>query len=196
MASNIIQNIGFYAGNQLKKKDLGPKGMVEYRRFLLMGRRCVTDHTPVIDKGGDGIVDAGKGSIAFGFHFGPAPQNGLPGENEKHTRYTRLTGKAETVQQIFPGVGDGVGQGPLGAGEDNGLAGILDEVGEGGGGVGHGICAMGNDKAVILLKIGLDSFHHKQPMLRLDVGGVNIQQLHSVYLTEPGRLRHTFQQLP
>ena len=62
--------------------------------------------------------------------------------------------------------------------------------------IGHGVGAVGDHKTVVVVVVFLDGGGHEQPLFRLDVGAVDVEQLHRVDGTEVLGLRNTFVQLP
>ena len=56
-----------------------------------------------------------------------------------------------------------MGEGFLGAGENDGFGEVGEHKGEGGGGVGHGICAVEDDEAVEEMVVLLDCLRYEVP---------------------------------
>ena len=98
--------------------------------------------------------------------------------------------------EVVAGVGEQVVDGHLGAGEDYGFGEILEHVAQHRGGVSHGISAVGDDDAVI----GVQIFHHRPgdglPLLSLDVGAVQVEDVPGVDVVVGAQVRHIFQQAP
>ena len=92
-----------------------------------------------------------------------------------------VRGIEEAVIKVAPGVGIIQGDGLLGTGDDDGLRGVLDQIGQGGGGVSHGVGPMGDDEPVILLIPLLDGSCHLQPVGGAHIGTVQIHQLQGLY---------------
>ena len=72
----------------------------------------------------------------------------------------------------------------LRAGNDDGLGGILNQVGQCGGGIGHGIGAVGDHKAVVQGVVFLQGGADLQPVGGADVGAVQVHQLHGLYVAQ------------
>ena len=106
-----------------------------------------------------------------------------------------MTSVKKSIRQIAFGVGAVKPDGLLRARDDDGLGAVLNEIAEGGGGVGHGVGTVRNDEAVILVIMCTDGLRQPQPMLRADVGAVQIVALHAVHLTVIADVGDKFQQL-
>ena len=87
------------------------------------------------------------------------------------------SGHGKGGAQIVGAVGQHIRQGQLGAGEDHGQVDVRQHEGDGGGGVSHGIGAMGDHDAVEALPLAEDLHGDGGPLLRGDVGRV---QAHDV----------------
>ena len=145
----------------------------------------------VLDDGHIGEVDAGKCMIAFGaLLFPPGAGNDFSVKHDIHIMGPGVGGKAQAVGQIGPGVRVLHINGSLGAGNHNGLPGMLDQVGQGGCGIGHGVRAVGDYETVIPVVMGFNGRCDGQPVGRLDVGAVNVQDLDGINLAVGPAVRH------
>ena len=104
-------------------------------------------------------------------------------------------GVPQGVQEVHFGVGGVLVDGALGPGEDDGLSGVLDEIGKGRGGVGQGVRAVAEDEAVVGAVVVLNEPGQLQPVLRPDVGGIQVQGLERVNLAQGRGVGHVGQQL-
>lgn len=77
----------------------------------------------------------------------------------------------------------------LSACNDDGLGGILNQIGECGGRVGHGIRSVADDKAVVFFIVCLDGLRHGEPVFWLHIGAVYIEYLKAFRLAELLRIR-------
>ena len=67
---------------------------------------------------------------------------------------------------------------------------MLDQVGQGGCGIGHGVRAVGDYETVIPVVMGFNGRCDGQPVGRLDVGAVNVQDLDGINLAVGPAVRH------
>ena len=107
----------------------------------------------------------------------------------------RSDGTEECVGEVDLGVGGIEADRLLRAGQDNGLFRALDQIGEGGGGIGHGVRAVADNEAVVAIVVLLNGLCKRDPVLRPDVGGVQTEQLDAVHAAEFRYLRHKAEQL-
>ena len=171
------------AGGQLQEADPGIQGLIEPGAGQ-GGLADVGQQGPVPQDAQHGVIDGGEGLEALGVGLlSPGAQDDLAVEDDADAGHLRRGG-AEGVLQVDLGVCGVEADGLLGAGEDDGLGAALDEVGEPGGGVGHGVRAVGEDEAVVLLVVLPDAAGHPEPVLGGDVGAVQVQELHAVHPAE------------
>ena len=129
----------------------------------------------LLDRGNIGKIDAGKGVVALGaLLFSAGACDHLAVEYNIDPMCLWVRGKAETVRKIGPGVCIFHIDRLLGSGDDNGLCGIADQIGKSGGGVSHGVCPVGDHKAVIIFIMFLNGLFYGKPVGGLYVGAVNI----------------------
>ena len=182
------------ARRQLQKGHLGVQGIAESRDISTV-LPDIPQEDPVPQDPQVRVVDAGKGLEALGAGLpGPGAQDHMAVEHDGHPRQVRC-GTAEGIRQVDLGIGGVKADGLLGSGEDDGLGAALDQIAEGRGGIGHGVCAVGDDKAVITVIVIPDAARHSQPMLRPHVGAVQVQQLHAVHIADAGDGRQMAQKL-
>lgn len=104
----------------------------------------------------------------------------------------RLTvaGVEKTVKQIFPCIGIAQGDRLLRTGQHDRLWRVLDQIGQCCRRVGHGIGAARDHKSVIAFILIFDCFRHHLPVLRRDIGAVEVQQLQAFYVCQRIKARH------
>ena len=102
-----------------------------------------------------GKINAGKRVIAFGPLFLPSGAcDDFAVKDDIDPMGILAGGKAEAVQQIGFGIGYLHINGLLGAGDNNGLGRILDQVRQGRRRISHGIRSMADDKTIIIPVVG------------------------------------------
>ena len=84
----------------------------------------------------------------------------------------------------------------MGASDDNRLGAILDEVGEGRGGIGHGIRAVADHKPIVLMIVLPDGRSNFEPVLRPDIRAVQAEKLQGIHRAETLHFRHILQNFP
>ena len=110
----------------------------------------VLDHCQI------GEVDAGKGIVALGaLLLSAGAGDDLSVKDDIYAVGPFTGGEPQAVQQVGAGVGHIQVDGLLCAGDDDGLFGVLDQVGHGGSSIGHGIGAVADHKAVVVIVIFL-----------------------------------------
>ena len=151
----------------------------------------VEDNVVVLDGGNVWEVDAGKRVVALGaFLFTAGSGNDLAVKDDVDAMGFVAACKEETVGQVGLGIGNLQVNGFLGTGDDNRFWRILDQVGESGCGVGQGVGAMTDNKAIVLIVIFFNAGRDYQPVLWLDVGAVNVDDLHGSHFTELFDIRY------
>ena len=180
--------------NQLHKGHPGVDRLIElgHRTGL---RPDIADDPPIPDHAQKGVVDAGEGlkALAAGLP-GPGAQDDLAVEHQHDPGHVRC-GHGEGVPQVLLAVGGLKADGPLGACEDDGLGTALDQVAQTRGGVGHGVRAVADHEAVVLPVAGPDGRRHAGPVLGLDVGAVQVEELGALHLADAGDIGDIAQQL-
>ena len=81
------------------------------------------------------------------------------------------------------------------AGQHNRLAAVLDQVGQRRSGISHGIGAVRDDKAVIVIVPPDDFVRDADPMFRHDIRAVQFKQLHRVRIAHTRHVRDKTEQL-
>ena len=117
---------------------------------------------------------------------GPGPQDHPAVEHDLHPA-AAPAGVQKRVDEVALGVGAVEPDGLLGSSEDDGLGAVLDQIAQGRRRVGHGIGAVADDEAVVLVVMLPDGPGQAQPMVRPDVGAVQTVQLQAVH---PAQLSH------
>ena len=69
-------------------------------------------------------------------------------------------------------------------GENDGLRAALDQIAQGSSRVGHGVGAVADNESVVGVVIFAQSVHHAQPVLRADIGAVQIIELDAIHPAE------------
>ena len=77
----------------------------------------------------------------------------------------------------------------MGSGDDNGLGRVLDQIGQSCGSIGHGVCTVTDDEAVIGIIMFPDGGSNFQPVAGLHVRAVNVDKLKRIGLTEFAGIR-------
>ena len=144
----------------------------------------------VLYGGNVGEIDAGKGIVAFcPLLLPPCPGDDLAVKNNVYIMGALTACKEQAVREIGLCVGDLQVDGLLGAGDDDGLFRVLNQVGEGRGGVRHGICAVADHEAIVRVIMLLYGFSDEKPVLRLHIGAVDVQDLNGICVAEAGHIR-------
>ena len=142
-----------------------------------------------------GGVDAFKGVEAHGPDLDrPAAADDFVVEGHADAGDPLLDG-GKGRGQVAGGVGEGGADGQLGAGEDHGLFQVLEHEGQHGGGVGHGVRAVGDDHAVVVREGFVDAAGDELPLLSLDVGAVQVQDVFAVDAVVAAQVVHLPEEL-
>ena len=150
----------------------------------------------VLNGGNVGEVYAGEGIIAFGaFLFSAGSGDNFSVKDDIDAMGFWAGGKTETVQQVGFGIGDFHVNRFLGAGDDDWLGGVLDQVGQGGCGVGHGIGAVADDEAVETAVLFMDYLGNGEPVAGLHIGAVDVEYLDGFYFAEAAGIRDELDKL-
>ena len=145
----------------------------------------IKDDVAVLDHGNIWKIDAGKCIIALSsFLFSAGTRNCFSIEDNGDAAGTVVAGKTKAVTQVDSGIRIFHIDRLLSACNDNGLGGILNQIGECGGRVGHGIRSVTDDKAVVFFVVRLDGLRHGEPVFWLHIGAVYIEYLKAVRLAE------------
>ena len=121
----------------------------------------------------------------------PASQHDLPVKGQKHAG-NAAGGHGGGAAQIVRRIGQGMHQRQLAPRQHHGDGHAAQHIGQGRGGVGHGICTVGDDDAVVI-PAGLRRLPGDQlPFLRLDVGGIQREDIPAA----DGAAGHIVQALP
>ena len=152
-------------GHQLGKAHLG------------LEARLVQHKAQIADLGRIVGIDALEGGEARGpdLHR-PAAQHDLPVKGQIHAVAARCS-HGEGGPQIVGAVGKHVRQGKLAARQHHGPVQARQHPGQGRGGVGHGIGAVGDDDAVVVQPRLEDPAGDLLPLHGPDVGGVQTHQI-------------------
>ena len=173
-----IEDLRVQAGGELDEEHLLAQGVPEDAGAGHRGDGLLPQVQPrPVHTGHQGPVDALKRAEGGGVGFhGAAAQHHPPVEGQKHPR-TAGGRHGEGGAEIVQPVGEGVLDGQLGPGEHHGYGDVPHHVAEDGGGVGHGVGAVGDDDAVKAVPGGVDVPGDEPPLLRLDVGGVQVEDV-------------------
>ncbi len=129
--------------------------------------------------------------VALRAHFaGARAENDQMIKYHMHAAGSIIRGISERVQQVVARIGVAQGNALLRAGNDNGLAVVLDQIRKRRRCIGHGIRPVGDDKAVILVVVIAYAARHLKPVVGGDVRAVKIHQLYGVTFADIRQLRN------
>lgn len=156
----------------------------------------IEDDVAVLDGRDIGEVDAGERVVALGaFLFAAGSGNDLAVKHNIDTVRLIAACKEKAVGQVGLCIGDLQVDGLLRTGDHDGLRGILDQVGKRGRGVGQSVGAVADHKAIVLIVEALNGGRDQQPVLWLDIGAVDVDDLRGSHFAEFLYMRHEAQQL-
>ena len=188
--------LGAQAGSQLEQKDFGVERPAKLHRAGGPGRGDIPHQPVALHQRQRREVDRRKGVIADGLVlFGAGARDDMPAEHHHHAPAPGVQRTDHAVPQVFLGVGDLIGDGLLGACQDDGLVGVLNEVRKGRRRVGQRIGAVADDEAIVEGVILLHSPGHHEPVLGAQVGAVDAAQRQCLGAAELLQLRQVGQQL-
>ena len=193
---DVRDEVGAEARRQLEQKDPGAEGAAKLHRAGGPGRGHIPHQTVALYQRQRRKIYGGERVVADGLVlFGAGARDDVPAEHHHNAPAAGVKGADDAVAQVFLGVGDLVGDGLLCAGEDDGLVGVLDEVGQCRRRVGQCVGAVADDEAVVEGVIFLHGLCHHQPVLRAEVGAVDAAQGQRVGAAEVVQLGQMGQQL-
>ena len=173
-----VEDLRVESRGELDEKHLPAQLVPQAAGPLHRGDGALVNGEPrAADPAHQGPVHALKGGKVggVGLHR-PTAQNHLPVKGHKHPRLPR-GGHGQGGAQIVQAIGEGVLNGELGSGEHHGNGDVAHHVGQHRGGVGHGVGAVGDDHPVVLLPGLVDVGGDELPLLGLDVGGVQVENV-------------------
>ena len=176
MLEQVRQHAAVRAGDHFHERDALTELVIEHGRGK-GGRADIFHQEAVLQHGQLRIVDAGEGLQADGARFAcTGAENDAAVEHDHHAAQIGH-GAAERIGQIRLGIRVFKHDGLLRARQDDGLGGILDEIGQRRGCIGHGVRAVGDDEAVIFLIVGADGAGDRQPVRGSHIRRVDGKQL-------------------
>ena len=182
------------AGSKLKKSHVGVEGTVK-GRTLAGGALDILQERAVLKVSEDGIINAGKCLKALGIRFaGSCAKNNTAVKDYLYPAPS-AAGVCESIGQIALGVGAVKPYGLLCTGEDYRLGAVLYQIAEGGGGVCHGVGTVTDNEAVVAVIVFTNRFGNAQPVLRADVGAVEIIFLQTIYAAHMADVGKKFKEL-
>ena len=185
-----------HARHKPQHKNGGLKPFIEPHGRLVRGAAQKRHQPRIAEHRGLGVVDAGKRIEAARPRLARAcAQNDLIVKHKLHAPRAVADRVDERAVEIVARVGIAVVDGLLAAGQHNGLRAVLHHVAERRGGVGHRVCAVGDDKTVAGIIIFFDAAHNALPLRRADVRRIQVEHLHSADLAQVSQLGHAGQQL-
>ena len=141
-------------------------------------------------------IDGSKGIVADGLVLlGPGARDDVAAEHHHDAPAAGVQRTDDAVPQVLFGIGDLVGDGLLGTGEDDGLVRVLDQVGQCRRRVGQGVGAVADDEAVVEGVVLLHGLCHHEPVLRAEVRAVDAaqrQRLGAAELLQLGQMGQQF----
>ena len=196
MLEQIGQQLRTGAGDELHDTDAVADLTLEPKGFPNRIVRQVADDVLILNASQYRKVDAVKGIEGAGHHLlGTGASDDAAVKDQGDVFRIVVTGVVDAVPQVHLGIGAVGVDGHLGAGDDDGLSGILDHVTQGGRGVGHGIGAVGDDEAVVVVVVGLNGTDDLRPDLRRHIGGVDVAHLLHVNVAVALHSGHILQNL-
>ena len=179
---DMLQDVATHAGEQRDDDDIGVEGIEGLHGTAVVGTEDEVATVGDIDSGmGKGwTVEGGEGAESLGTLLG-----GAVATQQTATEIDAYLGNIGTAITIAgSGYGDGgdevllaigaqLTDGQLGTGEDDGLGEVAEHIGEGGGSVGHGVGAVEDDEAVVVLIARGDDAGKLLPLGRGDIAGVD-----------------------
>lgn len=177
-AEHGVDHLGLDAGEDAKAGDVGRVQVLLDNLELGDGRRAqherpVDGDAEAVDLGQRVEVGRGKGLEGGGADLcGPVAPVQLVVEEEADFWYDEGAGDDERPEEVVDGVGLQREDGRLGARQDDGLAEVGHDEGEGGGGVGEGVGAVEDDEAIEEVVVFLDARGHGGPVGGGNGGGV------------------------
>ena len=142
-----------------------------------------------------GVIDAGEGPETLGVGLaGTGPQNDPPVKDDLHAA-AAPAGVEKGIGKIALGVGAVEPDGLLGAGEDDGLGAVLYQIAQGCRRIGHGVRAVADDEAVVVVVVLPDGLGRPQPVGGVNAGAVQTIQLDAVHMAQLGDAGEISQQL-
>ena len=129
----------------------------------------------VLDHGQIREINAGKSIVALAaFLFSTGSGNDLSVKDDGYAMSTIRRSEAQAVEKVCPCICHVKIDRFLGTGDHDGLAGVLDEVGHGGGCVGHRVRSMADHKAVVIVVVFFQNLSKFQPVFRMHVCAVDV----------------------
>ena len=129
----------------------------------------------VLDHGQIREINAGKSIVALAaFLFSTGSGNDLSVKDDGYAMSTIRRSEAQAVEKVCPCICHVKIDRFLGTGDHDGLAGVLDEVGHGGGSVCHRISSVADHEAVVIVVILLQDLGELQPVFRVHVRAVDV----------------------
>ena len=126
-------------------------------------------------------VDAFKGVVALGTNFScTGTGDNVTVEDQTYAVSVWMASVEQAVEEIGAGVGNIHIDWFLCAGDNDRLRRVLDQIGQSSCGVSHGIGTVADNKTVVVCIVVLDGFHDGQPVFRLNVGTVDVQNLNGI----------------
>ena len=168
-----VKDFRLQTGGQLQQEDFLAHFLLQLGRAAAAGKYPLIHHKALrTDNAGVSGVDGLKGGEAGCPDFySPAAKHHLPVESDVHARMPGGS-HGEGGAQIIRPVGENVLQRQLGTGEYHRYIDVRQHEGDGRGGVGHGVGAMGHDDAVEIAPPGKNVTCDLLPFFGADVGGV------------------------
>ena len=157
---DVAYEVFAYAGEEAEDDDVVVEAEVGRHGLLPVGHEDALAVVGDVDAGIDevGVVERLEGVELLGALLGGAvAAQQVPAEVDAHlghkgTAFGILGGcYLDARDEVLLAVGAELADGQLAAGEDDGLGEVLEHIGEGRGGVGHGVGAVKHDETVVLV---------------------------------------------
>ena len=195
-----------YAGEEGKHHHVGVKQVVGFHRTGGVG---ATDEVLVVADvdacfGQRGIIEGAEGVEILGIYLGGpvAPHQFVFEEDADFGYHGRTVGTAgggnfDGGDEVLLAVRAQGADGQLRAGQDDRLAQVFQHEAQGRGGIGHGVCAVQDDKAVEALVVIVYDFDYLGPHQRLHVRRIDgrVELVGADVVVEPFQFGHMAKQV-
>ena len=177
-----VKDGGVDAGGELQQEHMGLQLVLQLELAFQLGQKMLPHlQTGAGDPCHGRVIDGLKGIKARGAHLDTTTaQQHLAVKGQKDPRLAAECHGNRTAD-VVGGIGERMYKGQLAAGEHHGDGDVVQHIAESRGGIAHGVGAVGDDDAVILLPAVGYLTGDDLPFLGLDVGGIQRQNVTAVH---------------